>query len=113
RGCPPGSAATIAPTGYRRAPPRHSLYGGCFPDRNARRGPAACVQRRVVPARCPPFATLPRAVVPGVARMRRIHWSNRTPVTVLIDEPSTWSQTLDHASDSRLLLAREPEQHQT
>src|ERR1700726_245786 len=45
--------------------------------------------------------------------MRRIHWSNRAPVTVLIDEPSSGSQTLHHASDSQLLFAGEPEQHQT
>src|SRR5262245_59528628 len=44
--------------------------------------------------------------------MARIHWRNRAPVTVLIDQPSTRPQALHHAPNGHLLLAREPEQHQ-
>src|SRR6202789_3865346 len=67
----------------------------------------------VVPSRCPPLAIPPCALIAGVVGMRLIHWSNRAPVTVLIDEPASWSQALHHALDSRLLLAGQPEQHQT
>ena len=67
----------------------------------------------IVPPRCPASRHLPT---------RHCTWRrgdqegvrvDRTPVTVLIDQPSTWSQTLDHALDSRLLLAREPERRRT
>src|SRR6516165_10869190 len=52
-------------------------------------------------------------MVARIERMRRVHWSNRAPVAVLINEPSSWPQTLHHVPDRRLLPAGKPEQHQT
>jgi hypothetical protein len=45
--------------------------------------------------------------------VRRIHWTKRTPITILIDKPSPWPQTLQHAPDRRFLSTGEPEQRQT
>jgi len=64
-------------------------------------------------SRNPTGLLTPLTPAPVEKRAEELHGSNRAPVTVFIDQPSSWSQTLQHASDRRLLFAGEPKQYQT
>src|SRR5262245_17583774 len=66
-------------------------------------------KERIVPSFGPPFATLPSVLVATIERMSRIYRRYKAPVSILVDQPPTWSKELHHPPDRYLLPAQEPE----